>query len=201
MNKSITLEQQTNANVVVSPKQATRMFSPTHSTFSPTQPANMDYRRISEDPNKFTTRTFNNNEFNVTTASFLGRNSNNSVVNNVDKKLQGAQVYRSKRDLINRNSSVDDNQFIKKAQEMVHESFGENDLSRSFISAKKDVRQSCAPNAKDGDSLLDFNSTSNNVGDNKYMNQTRMRALASLNEAENFFSQHSALDAVSEVDS
>ena len=62
---------------------------------------------------------------------------------NTEKKLQGAQIYRSKRDLSNRYNSVDDNQFIKKGQEMVHQSFGaDDDLSRSYISAKKDARLS-----------------------------------------------------------
>lgn len=56
-------------------------------------------------------------------------------------KLQGAQIYRSKRDLSQRMASVDENQFIKKGQEMVH-SFQEDDLSKSHISAHKADRAS-----------------------------------------------------------
>ena len=49
--------------------------------------------------------------------------------------------------------------------------------------------------------LIDWNKKTNNV-DDKYKNKTNYRAKASLNEAENFLSQHvSQLDAVSEVDS
>lgn len=157
-NRSMSIEQ-LNANVV-----------------SPQRPVQMDSRRMSENLNKFAPRTFNTNEFNMTTASFLGRTSHNSVVSNQEKKLQGAQIYRSKRDLINRNNSVDDNQFIKKGQEMVHESFGETDLSKSFISAKKDPRLSIAPahganSSKDEAVHIDWNSRTNKEGE-KYMNQT-----------------------------
>jgi len=54
---------------------------------SPQRPVQMDSRRMSENLNKFAPRTFNTNEFNMTTASFLGRTSHNSVVSNQEKKL------------------------------------------------------------------------------------------------------------------
>lgn len=117
----------------------------------------------------------------------------------------GAQIYRSKRDLGNRYNSIDENQFIKKGQEMVHQSFGaDDDLSRSYISAKKDARMSmqvALNTSKDDPVLIDWNSKTTNA-DEKYMNRTNHRTQASLQDAENFFSQHvSQLDAVSEVDS
>lgn len=85
---------------------------------------------------------------------------------------------------------------------MVHHSFAEDELSKSYISAKKD--RISVPGTGNQNSSRDdnINIDWNNSNGTTYMNKTNYRAQASLNEAENFLSQHvSQLDAVSEVDS
>jgi len=77
----------------------------------------LDNRR---NTNVAASRNLNVNDF-VSTADVLhqtGRNSVKQVTSTA--KLQGAQIYRSKRDLSQRMMSADENQFIKKGQEMVH---------------------------------------------------------------------------------
>jgi len=120
--------------------------------------------------------------------------------------MQGAQMYRSKRDLSARFSSVDENQFIKKGQEMVH-SFGDDDLSRSYISANKGDKMSVFSgnnnhmNSTNDPVIIDWNNTTNG-GEARQMNKANFRAQASMHEADDFLSKHvSQLDAVSEVDS
>ena len=100
--------------------------------------------------------------------------------------------------------SADENQFIKKGQEMVH-SFADDDHSKSYISANKADRASVfsgvQTTAKDNDPvIIDWNQ--NTANNESYMNQKQHRAQASLADAKDFLSQHvSQLDAVSEVDS
>lgn len=95
------------------------------------------------------------------------------------KQLSGAQIYRSKRDLGNRYNSIDENQFINRGAEMVHQSFGgDDDLSRSYISAKKDAHRMSVHadlnRSKDDPVLIDWNTKT--TGDEKYMNRTNHRA-------------------------
>jgi len=119
-----------------------------------------------------------------------------------ERKMQGAQSFRSKRDLNGRFNSVDENQFIRKAQEMVHSFVGEdNDLSKSHISANKSARHSVFSGNKEDPVIIDWNNTVNK-NDGSYQNKTQFRAQASIQEADDFLSkQVSQLDAVSEVDS
>ena len=93
-----------------------------------------------------------------------------------ERKMQGAQSFRSKRDLNGRFNSVDENQFIRKAQEMVHSFVGEdNDLSKSHISANKADRHSVFSGNKDDPVIIDWNNTVNK-NDGSYQNKTQFRA-------------------------
>jgi len=123
--------------------------------------------------------------------------------------MQGAQSYRSKRDLMGRLNSTDENQFIRKAQEMVHCSFQNtepDELSKSYISTKQADRMSVSvlsgTKRKDEDPvIIDWCNAMSKEG-GTYANKTQHRAQASLHEADDFLSkQVSQLDAVSEVDS
>lgn len=115
--------------------------------------------------------------------------------------LQGAQIYRSRRDLSQRFGSVDENQFIKKGQEMVHQSFGEDELSRSHLSMNKSTFNASYMGGKDDPVIVDWSQQVNNDQASK-VNKPQARTQASLQDAREFLSQHiSMLDAVSEVDS
>ena len=119
-------------------------------------------------------RHLNVNEF-TSTADVLQQTGRSSVKHVPHAaKLQGAQIYRSKRDLSQRMMSADENQFIKKGQEMVH-SFHDDDHSKSYISANKADRASVfsgvQTTVKDTDPvIIDWNQATNNNNDS-YMNQ------------------------------
>jgi hypothetical protein len=100
---------------------------------------------------------------------------------------------------------MDENQFIKKGQEMVHSFANDDEMSRSYISANKGDRVSVFSGnntmTKEDPVIIDWN-VAVNKNDSSYMNRTQYRAMASMNEADDFISKHvSQLDAVSEVDS
>lgn len=196
---------------VVSPQR--EKTNTTVKRFEPTQPnpvvvSPLESRRQSEDVARIVPRVFNQNEFMLTAAQLqqqTGRASEKIVAHQTERKMQGAQMYRSKRDLSARFNSVDENQFIKKGQEMVH-SFGEDDMSRSYISANKggdkmSVFSNNHLNSTNDPVIIDWN-VATNGGEARQMNKANARAQASMHEADDFLSKHvSQLDAVSEVDS
>lgn len=121
-------------------------------------------------------------------------------------KLLGSNMLRQKSQFQQRNSTNEENQFIKKAQEMMH-SFAEDDLSKSVISANKTDRMSVFSGGQKADKedpvIIDWNAAmSKTKASEKYKNRKDFRQQASLHDAEHFLSQQvSQLDAVNEVDS
>lgn len=146
---------------------------------------NLSSNPVAQNYSSVTPKAFNQNEFfqQALTISQQPRRETERLTYQSDRKpiMQGAQIYRSKRDLGNRYNSIDENQFIKKGQEMVHQSFGadEHDLSKSFISAKKEATrmsvQAELNRSKDDPVLIDWNTKTTNA-DEKYTNRTNYRA-------------------------
>lgn len=112
-------------------------------------------------------RNLNINEFQmtantITQSAKIKQNSTFGSETKTAAALQGAQIYRSRRDLSQRFGSIDENQFIKKGQEMVHQSFGEDELSKSYISMNKSTINVSNMGCKDDPVIVDWSQAVNN---------------------------------------